>query len=39
MVAQNREKPDGTLTEKLKETLGKFEEYMNDMHSITERDA
>jgi hypothetical protein len=30
---------DGTLTEKQKETLEKFEDCMNEMHSITERDA
>ncbi len=30
---------DDTLTDKQKETLEKFEECMNEMHSITERDA
>ena len=30
---------DGTLTDKQKETLEKFEECMNEKHSITERDA
>ena len=39
LVARNREELDGTLTEKQKETLEKFEECMNEMHSITERDA
>lgn len=36
---QNREELDGTLTDKQKETLEKFEGCMNEMHSITERDA
>ena len=46
MVARNREELDGTLTrqdpsdaQRAKETLEKFEEGMNEMHSITERDA
>ena len=39
LVARNREDLDGTLTDKQKETLEKFEECMNEMHSITERDA
>ena len=39
LVARNREDLDGTLTEKQKETLEKFEDCMNEMHSITERDA
>ena len=39
LVARNREALDGTLTDKHKETLEKFEECMNEMHSITERDA
>jgi hypothetical protein len=39
LVAQNREELDGTLTEKQKETLEKFEDCMNEMHSITERDS
>ena len=39
LVARNREKLDGTLTDKQKETLEKFEDCMNEMHSITERDA
>ena len=39
LVARNREEVDGTLTDKQKETLEKFEECMNEMHSITEHDA
>ena len=39
VVARNREELDGTLTEKQKETLEKFEDCMNEMHRITERDA
>ena len=39
LVARNREELDSTLTDKQKETLEKFEECMNEMHSITERDA
>lgn len=39
LVARNREEPDGTLTDKQKETLEKFDDCMNEMHSITERDA
>ena len=39
LVARNREDLDGTLTDKQKETLEKFEECMNEMYSITERDA
>ena len=39
LVARNREELDGTLTDKQKETLEKFEDCMNEMHSITERDA
>ena len=39
LVARNREELDGTLTDKQRETLEKFEENMNEMHSITERDA
>ena len=39
LVARNREELDGTLTEKQKETLEKFDDCMNEMHSITERDA
>ena len=39
LVARTREELDGTLTDKQKETLEKFEDCMNEMHSITERDA
>ena len=39
LVARNREDLDGSLTEKQKETLEKFEDCMNEMHGITERDA
>ena len=39
LVARNCEELDDTLTDKQKETLERFEEYMNEMHSITERDA
>ena len=39
LVARNREELDGKLTDKQKETLEKFEKSMNEMHSITERDA
>ena len=39
LVARTREELDGTLTEKQKETFEKFEDCMNEMHSITERYA
>ena len=39
LVVRNREELDGTLTEKQKEMLEKFEDCMNEMHSITEREA
>ena len=39
LVARNREDLDGTLTEMQKDALEKFEDCMNEMHSITERDA
>ena len=39
LLARNREDLDGTLTEMQKEALEKFEDCMNEMHSITERDA
>ena len=39
LIARNSEELDSTLTEKQKETLEKFVECMNEMHSITERDA
>ena len=35
----SKEELDATLTDKQKETLEKFEENMNEMHGITERDA
>ena len=39
LVSRNREELVSTLTDKQKETLEKFEDCMNEMHSITERDA
>ena len=39
LVVRNREELDGTLTDKQKEMLEKFEDCSNEMHSITERDA
>ena len=39
LVLRNREELDGTLTEKQKETLEKYEDCSNEMHSITEREA
>ena len=39
LMTRNREELDGTLTEKQKETLERFEDCMNEMHSVTERDA
>ena len=39
LVARNKEELDASLTEKQKEILEKFEENMNEMHGITERDA
>ena len=46
LVARNREELGETLTrqdpsdaQRVKETLEKFEDCMNEMHSITERDA
>ena len=39
LVARNKDELDATLTDKQKEVLEKFEENMNEMHSITERDA
>ena len=39
LMVRNREELGETLTEKQKETLEKFEDCMNEMHSITERDA
>ena len=39
LVARNMEELDSTLTDKQKETLEKFEENMNEMHGVCERDA
>ena len=39
LLARNREELDGTLTETQKEILGKYEECLNEMHGISERDA
>ena len=39
LVVRNREELDVTLTDKQKETLEKFEDCSNEMHSITEREA
>lgn len=38
-MARNRDELGATLTDKQKETLKKFEDYMNEMHSVTERDV
>ena len=38
-MARNKEELDGTLTEKQKEILEKYEENMNEMYGIAERDA
>ena len=39
LAARSREELDGTLTDKQKEILEKFEECMDEMHDITERNA
>ena len=39
LMARNRDELGETLTEKQKETLEKFEDCINEMHSVTERDA
>ena len=39
LMARNRDELGEGLTEKQKETLEKFEEALNEMHSIAERDA
>ena len=39
LMARNREELGETLTKKQKETLEKFEDCMNEMHCVTERDA
>ena len=39
LVNQNREELIGTLADKQKETLEKYEEIMNEMYNVTEREA
>ena len=39
LMPRNRDELGEGLTEKQKETLEKFEEALNEMHSIAERDA
>ena len=39
LVNQDREELVRTLMDKQKETLEKYEETMNEMYSVTERDA
>ena len=39
LMARNRDELGASLTDKQKEALEKFEECMNEMHSITEHDA
>ena len=39
LVNQNREELVRTLTDKQKETLEKYEETVNEMYNVTERDA
>ena len=39
LMARNRDELEETLTDKQKEVLEKFEENMNEMHGIAERDA
>lgn len=39
LLNQNREELSGALTDKQKETLEKYEETMNEMYSVSERDA
>ena len=39
LVNQNREELVGTLADKQKETLEKYEENTNEMYSVSERDA
>ena len=39
LMARNRDELGASLTDKQKETLEKFEDCMNEMHSVTERDA
>ena len=39
LVNQNREELHDMLTDKQKETLEKYEETVNEMYNVTERDA
>ena len=39
LMARNRYELGASLTDKQKETLEKFEEALNEMHGIAERDA
>ncbi len=39
LLNQNREELSGALTDKQNETLEKYEETMNEMYSVSERDA
>ena len=39
LVNQNREELSGALTDKQKETLEKYEETVNEMYNVTEREA
>ena len=39
LVNQNLEELNGMLTDKQKEALQKYEETMNEMYSVTEREA
>ena len=39
LMARNRDELGETLTDKQKETLGKLEDCINEIHSVTERDA
>ncbi len=39
LMARNRDELEKTFTEKQTETLEKLEDCMNEMHSLTERDA
>ena len=39
LVNQDREELVGTLMDKQKETLEKYEETVNEMYSVTEREA
>ena len=39
LTARNKEELDATLTDRQKEILEKFEDCMNEMNAITERNA